>query len=230
MAGKSGVPFKLRVYSILIHLIVGIFGSTYRICRFEGEARFEKLISGCDPVILSAWHNRIFYFTILIRKRLIQKRVKIAMMSSLSKDGEIGAILGRRIGARVVRGSASRGGTEGFRRFYRLMKKEGYSTIIMPDGSKGPIYEAKMGVAMLAKLTGSPVIPMSYSADRYWRVRSWDKLVIPKPFAKISIAIGDDIEVDRDVDDNGLEACRQKIERSLNELNTRASICFENKG
>jgi lysophospholipid acyltransferase (LPLAT)-like uncharacterized protein len=110
------------------------------------------------------------------------------------------------------------------------MKKEGYSTIILPDGSKGPIYEAKMGVAMLAKLTGSPVIPMSYSADRYWRVRSWDKLVIPKPFAKISIAIGDDIEVDRDVDDNGLEACRQKIERSLNELNTRASICFENKG
>jgi len=72
MAGESGAPFKLRVNSILIHLIVGIFGSTYRICRFEGEERFEKLASGSEPVILSAWHNRIFYFTILIRKRRIR--------------------------------------------------------------------------------------------------------------------------------------------------------------
>ncbi len=230
MAGESGVPFKLRVYSILIHLIVGVLGSTYRICRFEGEERLNKLSSGCHPVILSAWHNRIFYFTILIRRRLIRKGVRIAMMSSLSKDGEIGAIFGRQIGARVVRGSASRGGTEGFRRFYRLMKKEGYSTIILPDGSKGPIYKAKMGVAMLAKLTGSPVIPMSYSADRFWRVSSWDKLVIPKPFARISIAIGDDINVEREVEDTGLELYRQKIEQTLNELNTRASSCFENKG
>ena len=54
MAGKFGVPFKLRVYSILIHLIVGILGSTCRIFRFEGKAFFEKLISGCDPVILLA--------------------------------------------------------------------------------------------------------------------------------------------------------------------------------
>ncbi len=230
MSGEPGVPFKVRVYSILIQLIVGILGCTYRICHFEGEERLEKLDSKSDPVILSAWHNRIFYFSILIRKCLIKRGVKIAMMSSLSKDGEIGAIFGNRIGARVVRGSASRGGTEGFRRFYRLMKKEGCSTIILPDGSKGPIYEAKMGVAMLAKLTGSPVVPMSYSADRYWRIRSWDKLIIPKPFARISIEIGEDIFVDREVDDEGLEHGRQNIERTLNELNTRASRCFENKG
>lgn len=230
MEGDSEVPFKLRVYSTLIQLIVGLFGCTYRVGRFEGEERFEKLKSSSGPVILSAWHNRIFYFSILIRKRLIRKGVKIAMMSSLSKDGEIGAILGKRSGARVVRGSASKGGTEGFRRFYRLMKKEGYSTIILPDGSKGPIYEAKTGVAMLAKLTGAPVVPMSYSADRYWQVPSWDKLVIPKPFARISIAIGEDILVDRDVDDDELERYRDEIESALNELNTRSSSCFENKG
>lgn len=230
MSGKARVPFKICVYSVLIQLIVSIFGCTYRICHFEGEERFDKLNSKSDPVILSAWHNRIFYFSILIRKRLIRKGVKIAMMSSLSKDGEIGAIFGNRIGARVVRGSTSRGGTEGFRHLYRLMKKDGCSTIILPDGSKGPVYEAKMGVAMLAKMTGSSVIPMSYSADRSWRIHSWDKLVIPKPFARISIEIGEDIIVDRDVDDDGLEYCRQKIERTLNELNTRASRCFENKG
>jgi len=228
-SSATGVPFKIRFYSFLLQLVVGLLGCTYRICRFEGEERLANLSENTSPAIIAAWHNRIFYFSILIKERLIRRGVKIAMMSSLSKDGEIGAIFGKRIGARVVRGSASRGGTEGIRRFYRLMKKEGYSTILLPDGSKGPIYEAKMGVAMLSKLTGAPVIPMSYSADRFWSVRSWDKLIIPKPFARISISIGDEEKVERDADDDELEAFRQRIQARLNELNTRAAACFENK-
>lgn len=229
MSSATGVPFKIRLYSFLLQIVVGLLGRTYRIYRFEGEERLASLCENADPAIIAAWHNRIFYFSILMKKRLIRRGAKIAMMSSLSKDGEIGAIFGKRIGARVVRGSASRGGTEGIRRFYRLMKKEGYSTVILPDGSKGPIYEAKMGVAMLSKLTGAPVIPMSYSADRFWSVRSWDRLIIPKPFARISIAVGEAVRVKRDVDDDELEAFRQQIQASLNELNTRAAVCFENK-
>ena len=58
------------------------------------------------------------------------------------------------------------------------MKKEGYATIILPDGSKGPKCEAKMGVAMLAKMTQVAIIPMSSSADRYWRIPSWDRIII----------------------------------------------------
>ena len=149
------------------------------------------------------------------------------MLSSLSDDGEIGARLGRKGGARVVRGSASRGGTEGFRRFYRLMKKEGYSTIILPDGSKGPKYEAKMGVAMLAKMTQAAVIPMSYAADRYWRIPSWDRMIIPKPFARISVVVGEDILVNRDLEDDDLELARRRIENELNSLGERAKRVFE---
>jgi len=149
------------------------------------------------------------------------------MLSSLSDDGEIGAHLGKKGGARVVRGSASRGGTEGFRRFYRLMKKEGYSTIILPDGSKGPKYQAKMGVAMLARMTGAAVIPMSYAADRFWRIPSWDRMIIPKPFARICVVVGEDILVDRSLEDDELELARQKIESELNTLGERAGRIFK---
>ena len=149
------------------------------------------------------------------------------MLSSLSDDGEIGAQMGRKGGARVVRGSASRGGTEGFRRFYRLMKKEDYSTIILPDGSKGPKYEAKMGVAMLAKMTQAAVIPMSYAADRYWRIPSWDRMIIPKPFARISVVVGEEVLVDRDLEDDELELARKKIENELNSLGEQAKRVFQ---
>ena len=107
------------------------------------------------------------------------------------------------------------------------MKKEGYSTIILPDGSKGPKYEAKMGVAMLAKMTQAPVIPMSYVADRYWRIPSWDRMIIPKPFARISIVIGEDVLIDRDLDDDELELARKKIENELNSLGERAKRVFQ---
>lgn len=230
MSREVGVPPKIWLYSLILHLVVSGLGLTYRIHRFDGKERLDRLKTNSEPVILSAWHNRIFYLSILIRKQLIRKGVAIAMMSSLSKDGTLGALLAERIGARVVRGSTSRGGTQGIRRFYRLMKKEGCSTIILPDGSKGPIYEAKMGVAMLAKLTGAPVVPMSYWADRFWRVPSWDRLIIPKPFARISIVVGEVILVDREIDETGLENSRKHIEKMLNELNARAVGSFENKG
>lgn len=201
---------------------MSLLGLTYRIKRFEGQERWKRLLSESKPVIMASWHNRLFFFSVLIMKELLSKGFKLAIMSSLSKDGEVGAIMGRRGGVRVVRGSSTKGGTAGFRSFFRVMKKEGYSAIIFPDASKGPRYQAKRGVVFLAQLSGNPVVPMSYSADRYWEIPSWDRLIIPKPFAKISIVIGEDIRVERRADDEQLESCRKRIEDTLMELNARS--------
>ena len=107
------------------------------------------------------------------------------------------------------------------------MKKEGYATIILPDGSKGPKCEAKMGVAMLAKMTQAAIIPMSYSADRYWRIPSWDRMIIPKPFARISVVAGEDVLVDRELEDDELELARKKIENELNSLGEQVTRVFQ---
>jgi len=226
-SNPAGVPLKIRIYSFLLDCCLTLIGASCRVERFENGKRFEQLLRCGSPSILAAWHNRVFFISYFLKTKFIRKGGKIAMLSSLSNDGEIGAHLGEKSGARAVRGSASKGGTEGFRRFYRLMKKEGYSTIILPDGSKGPKYQAKMGVAMLAKMTGAAVIPISYAADRFWRIPSWDRMIIPKPFARICVVVGKDILVDRSLEDDELELARQKIESELNTLGERAGRIFK---
>ena len=107
------------------------------------------------------------------------------------------------------------------------MKKEFFSTIILPDGSKGAKYEAKLGVAVLAKMTQAAVIPISYSADKYWRIPSWDRMIIPKPFARISVVAREDKLVDRDLEDDELELARKKIENELNSLGEQVTRVFQ---
>ncbi len=222
MKAEANISLKARFFAGLLTLLKKLLSLTYRVESFEGQERWETILKENTPVLLTAWHNRVFYLSIMIKREIVRRGFKLAIMTSLSKDGQIGAAMGMISGARVVRGSPSRGGTEGFRRFYRLMKKEGYSIVILPDGSKGPKYEAKMGVVVMAQLTKCPIIPMSFSADRYWEIPSWDKMIIPKPFARISVVIGDDILVDRDADEQALESSRKSVEQVLMEMNARA--------
>ena len=100
-------------------------------------------------------------------------------------------------------------------------------TIILPDGSTGSKYEAKMGVAVLAEMTQAAVIPISYSADRYWRIPSWDRMIIPKSFARISVVAVEDVLVDRDLEDDELELARKKIENELNSLGEQVTRVFK---
>ena len=101
------------------------------------------------------------------------------------------------------------------------------STIILLDGSTGSKYEAKMGVAVLAEMTQAAVIPISYSADRYWRIPSWDRLIIPKSFARISVVAVEDVLVNRDLEDDELELARKKIENELNSLGEQVTRVFK---
>ncbi len=221
MADNTSPSFKARFAAFAMWTTLKLLSSTYRVVAFEGRKLWESLLADSDPVILSAWHNRIFFFASLFAERTA-KGFKMAMMSSLSKDGEIGAILGRKLGGLVVRGSSSRQGTKGLRALYRAIVKERHSIIILPDGSKGPVYKAKIGAVSLAQLTGASIIPMSYSADRYWEIKSWDRLVIPKPFARISIIVEKPMTVKRESNEEELESCRSKLEFTLNDIGRKS--------
>lgn len=216
------VPRKTRAIAWLTLLIIKLFSFTYRL-RIVGEREpFIGLVERGDSVVIACWHNRMFYFATYIYRYLLRKRFKLAMMSSDSKDGEIGATIGKYAGAKVVRGSSSRRGASGFRGLYRAIVKDKHSIIILPDGSKGPVYQAKVGVAGLAKMTGKPILPVSCWASSYWRIRSWDRMIFPKPFARVVISVGRLIEVPRDSDENDLEAFRQQVQDELDRLGFEA--------
>lgn len=162
-------------------------------------------------MILAYWHEDTLTLTRFFIRRLLRRGVPLAMLASLSRDGEIGARLASGWGAEVFRGSASRGGTAGLRRLYRYLKGGG-SVILAPDGPRGPAHEAKPGAVVLAQMTGAPVVPVVARADRDWRLGSWDRMRVPKPFARIRLALGESPELPRGLP---LEEGRERLGGAL---------------
>ncbi len=229
-ATLAPVPFRTRVIASLILLIIKIASYTYRI-RITGNTQsLKELLTRDHAVIIACWHNRMFYFATYLYRYLLRYGFKLAMMSSDSRDGEIGATIGKKAGAHVVRGSSNKRGAAGLRSLYRAIAKQGHSIIILPDGSQGPVYKAKVGAVALSQLTRAPVLPVSCWASSYWRIGSWDRMVIPKPFARVEVRVGEEFVVAREQTSESLEAHRAALEQTLDRLGREAEAPFLKTG
>lgn len=223
------VSLKTRLLAAFIRGVIFCVGSTCRVTVVVGAEQAKALQGDGPPQILSFWHNRLVYMAHYLARNAVRKGARFTILSGLSKDGDIGATIGQQIGVEVARGSATKQSVSGLKALCRTLMRDGRSVIISPDGSKGPVYTAKIGVVALAKLTGAPVVPMSYWADRYWRLKSWDRLVIPKPFARIAIAVGQPIYVARDCDEAALEDKRREVEQAMDAMGFAAEKAFAPK-
>ena len=148
--------------------------------------------------VFAFFHGRQFLLMSCLRGE------KISTMVSLSRDGEAQASVMRALGYRIARGSASRGGARGFIGLVKLMR-EGYWPAFAVDGPKGPVYEVKSGAVFLAKREGIPVVPITSSARpcRIFR-KAWDLYLLPLPFGKGSLLVGDPITFDDDVSEKAM--------------------------
>lgn len=208
----------------VIRMVVHVIGATCRV-RFvkgadgvDGAARLAELRKSRAPVVFSFWHNRAMFCAYLLYQKLLRHGFPITILVSLSRDGELGARLARSWKAGVVRGSASRGGTAGLRRLYRVVSREKSSAITIPDGPRGPLYTAKPGAVVLAQMCGVPIQPMAFAAEKFWTVRSWDRLIVPRPFTRIWLNLGAPLDVPKDLPGDALEGQRQRLEDTLNRL------------
>ena len=86
------------------------------------------------------------------------------------------------------------------------------------DGSRGPAFKAQDGTIKIAKVTGVPILPITYNASRKKVLNSWDKFIIPYPFSKIVVLYGEPVHVPKDADDEVMELKRQELEKKLNEM------------
>jgi hypothetical protein len=126
------------------------------------------------------------------------------VLISRSKDGEILAAVVRKLGGEPVRGSSSRGGATALADLARRMA-ERCDAWITPDGPRGPRYTMSPGAVWLAKSTGAAIIPVSVEASSYWRLKSWDGFIIPKPFARVEVTLQALHRVPEVMDDAGLD-------------------------
>jgi len=134
-----------------------------------------------------------------------------------SVDGELGAMMVRRLGGAVIRGSSTHTGARALRDYYEALVKDNVSPVITPDGPRGPRFKFKLGAILLAQMSGRPILPMAYAASRAWRVK-WDKFVIPVPFSRAVVAIGPPRYVPRVTDAAGMARLQGEMEGELKRL------------
>lgn len=208
--------------AVLLRWLLRTLMATCRVTFIAGADCFDEVRERDDRAIFSFWHCQIFPFADLFRRKLLRYGYPVAMLSSWSRDGELGAQLGRRLGALVIRGSSTHGGTAGLRGLYRVMREHQSAAVTLPDGPKGPPREAKPGTTVLAQLTGLPILPVGLAISRSWRIKSWDRMLVPKPFSHIVVACGEPIEVPRSASTEALETTTSNLQTTLDDLTASA--------
>jgi lysophospholipid acyltransferase (LPLAT)-like uncharacterized protein len=200
----------------VVSAVLYLLSKTLRLRTFGMEDLFARWACG-ECVIAAFWHNR------LLMMPLVNPGQPICVMVSAHRDGEIAVRALRRWNIHAVRGSATRGGARGLLQLIRA-HRDGFNLAVVPDGPTGPCYSAKPGVIQVARLTGAAVFPVSYAASRAMRLRSWDRLLVPLPFARVAVVVGEPISAPRDADAEQIETLRKTLENRLNDLNRRAEV------
>jgi lysophospholipid acyltransferase (LPLAT)-like uncharacterized protein len=139
-----------------------------------------------ENYIGALWHNRLLIFP-LVLQRFFPDRCGAALISA-SRDGDLLADAIRRFGYDVVRGSSSRLGASAILQLTDVLASK-RDVVITPDGPRGPVYELGPGIIFLAQKSGASVLPMNLEYSRFWRLGSWDRFIIPQPFAKVRVVI-----------------------------------------
>jgi len=222
-ADLSGYSFKdrwlIRAADLAFFILIKLIGRTIKF-EVEGWENWEAASRDGKIPIYTFWHNRVFLSTYFWQRR------RIVVMTSRSFDGEYIARFIQRFGYGAARGSSTRGATGAIVEMVRLMRA-GCPTAFTIDGPKGPRYVAKMGAVLLAKKTGNPILPFTITANRFWEAKkSWDKSQVPKPFASAHALIAPPIYVPADADEALLNAKRDELQDSLDELNRRGDRKF----
>ncbi len=223
MSSRKLTPTRKLAYQILtplLRLALESFWSTYRV-RVLGAKHILRFVIAQQPVIPCYWHQMHIICTYYM-VQLQRKGLKLGFLISPSMDGEIATMLMRSWGAKIIRGSSTRTGARSLQQLYRTITREKVSTVNTPDGPQGPVHVFKPGAVLLSQMTGAPIVPLAYAADRSWQLRTWDRFLIPKPFAKVVLLIGEPHAIKSRSKLADLQSEQDQMEQIMRALITRA--------
>ncbi len=177
---------ELNVTSKAISFIASILEKTW---SYTEAGITEHTPSNSKTVIYSTWHENILSLSYYYKKLYYKKKVKFSTIISNNQDGRLLASILEKWDMNIISGSSSKKGLSALREAVRELKK-GRNLIVTPDGPRGPRRVVKDGIALIGILSGFPIVPVNLFPKKMWRLRSWDKFVIPKPFTKIEVRFG----------------------------------------
>lgn len=162
--------------------VIRLLAVTWRVREHNGAVYRTALAAG-QRVIYTLWHGE------LLPLLWHHRGQGVVVVISEHRDGEIIARIAEGFGFATVRGSTSRGANRALIGLVRAVES-GRSAAVTPDGPRGPAHVFAPGAAIAAQRTGVPIIPVRVDASRSWRLKSWDRFLIPKPFARIDVHYG----------------------------------------
>jgi lysophospholipid acyltransferase (LPLAT)-like uncharacterized protein len=222
-SGRRLTRSRLLLYRLLLPLARGLLRLVWgwsRVVSVEGTEHILASLERTPSFIPVYWHqHQLFCVRTLLDLR--ERGVRLGFLISPSVDGEIGAMLVRSMGASAIRGSSTYTGARALRDYYQALVKDGLSPAITPDGPRGPVWKVKPGAILLSQMSGRPIVPLSFAASRAWYLQ-WDRFVLPFPFARIAVVVGEPLQVPKGLDAAALERFQAELEGRLNALATRA--------
>jgi len=156
--------------------------------KIDGAHHYDDMLKSGRPPIIAFWHGRILPAAWFFRRR------GVVALTSANFDGQWIARIIERFGNRTVAGSSSRGGMRALIELKREVAR-GRPAAFALDGPRGPARVAQAGAVWLAAATGSALLPFHAETSSHWTARSWDRTQIPKPFSRVTIAIGEPIPI-----------------------------------
>jgi lysophospholipid acyltransferase (LPLAT)-like uncharacterized protein len=182
-----------------------------------------EMVEAQMPVILAFWHGQHFMMPFIKRKKSYRAKVLI----SRHRDGEFNAIAAERLGVGTIRGSGDhgsafhrKGGVGAFKEMVRALE-ENYNVASTADVPKRS-QVVGLGIIMLARESGRPILPLAMATSRFIRLDNWDRTTINLPFGRGALVGGELIAVPRDADAEIMEKLRAQLEATLNEVTRRA--------
>jgi len=216
--GKRRYPWFIGPAALLVRALLSTLLRTCRVVSIAGRENLESVEASDRAVVFTFWHNRANYGSYFLRRRWIGAGRKLGIITSLSQDGEIAARSAKAQGFEVARGSVGGGGLAGLKTLHRMVRKNNTSVLSVADGSRGPVYQAQPGVIVLAQTARARLVPISYAASSCWRLKSWDRMIVPKPFSRIALAIGGPIEYPKRFDKDEQARAQTNLKVALDEL------------
>lgn len=228
-AAEQHVPrrltwWRLALYRLAAPVALGIIHLWWWMVprgRVLGGERLAAALAEHKAVIPVFWHGQqlVPFRELVLRK---PPGLRLGLLISPSVDGEGPAIMARRLGIVVIRGSSSRTGAQALRALYRAIARDDVSPVVTPDGSHGPRRVFKPGALLLSQLSGRPLVPIAYAARRAWLFPTWDRFTLPWPGTRVVTIIGEPRLVPKGLDDAALERVRSEMEDALNRLYDQA--------
>lgn len=207
---------------LLPAIYLGVSRLLLSTCRIShhGEEHFNEGLAS-PPFIAACWHYGIFYSIHRLHQARKENGQEWILMLSASRDADYVAMILERMRLQTVRGSQRKGGLAALKKMSALVRS-GINAGIIVDGSQGPARRVQAGVILLAGMTGAPILPTAWAADRYLAFKSWDRTVLPKPFARLAMWYGEPLRIPARLTSEDLEKYRLELEERLDRLYYRA--------